>query len=574
MVTKNRKITLIIFLIFLMILGISPVFADSFPKIRELPSKSVSLDNDVFRNNNSNIIKSKDIAKKLEKNVNTTNYSDSVSLKGGISEIKAIVGKEVVVKFDKPIIRVSIANDFADFKVISPTELLINGRKSGETSLIVWGEKGDAVVFNLFIQSSSVNLKQSFLNEVKKIAPYEDVKIDFVSTGTDEKGNSSDSAKLKVIMTGKLSSKTINDRIKGLAESYGFNLIDMTESLTPQVMISLKIVEINRTKLKKKVSDYSHGSSSDTYMKDTFGREKYAEEQIPVYQSQPIYGDPANPDRITAYDQIPTGNYTTKTYTGNKAVNFLAQFLDEGEQVMSKQTTFDNNGFSFWKWSFDNGGETSQIVQSLRMAENEGVAQILAEPKLMAINDQQATFQAGSDIPTPSGRDEYGRLTVEYKKIGINVMFKPIILENSGRILLEINPDMTEVAVDIATPTIEGFPVYTFKTRNTKTKVELQDNETMVIGGLVQKRAISSKTKVPYIGNMPIVQNLLSLFNFLNISDLKVFKYPKVMGYDLSQKFGNLGNLSNNYSNNQEDTELMIFVTPTIVKPDASINGV
>jgi len=135
----------------------SASFAAEIPKIRELPSNPVSINNQMFTNDRNNIYKSKDITKKLEKNLSITETKTPTRLKGNISELKAIVGKSQLIKFDEPIKRISITDpSMADLVFISPKEMLINGKTGGETSLIIWGGSGDPVMFNLFVQSKSI----------------------------------------------------------------------------------------------------------------------------------------------------------------------------------------------------------------------------------------------------------------------------------------------------------------------------------------------------------------------------------------------------------------------------------
>lgn len=480
----------------------SAAFAADIPKIRELPSNSASLNNQVFKNDKDNIFKSKDITKKLEKNLSVTETKTTASLKGGISELKAVVGKSQLIKFDEPIKRVSITNpDLADLVIVSPKEMLVNGKTGGETTLIIWGESDDPVMFNLMIQNDSIN----FLKEVKKVAPNDDIKINFINSG--------DQKAMKVALSGRISSTITRDRLKELAKAYGYTLVDMTEALTPQVMISMKIVEINRTKIKNKSINSLNGPLTNESMTKTFGID------------------------VSAPKVDKDGNETI--VSGNEAVQIIQNLLKlTGDSFINKQTTFpDSNGFTFWKWNITGDNQTAQIF---KMAETEGLVSVLAEPRLMAIGDGKtvASFNAGQQIPIVKGRDEYGGLIIEYKDSGINVNFTPTILEESGRVLLKISPEINEPTAS-AISTIDGFPIYGFTTRKTDTTVELEDNQTMVIGGLIRKKADTQKTKFPYLSNLPII-----------------------------------GSLLNNSTYQKDETELMIFVTPTIIKPDDVVNGV
>lgn len=461
MLTKSKKITLITTLI---ILGINSVsIAEDVPKIRELPSNQATLNNQVFTNNRDNIYKSREITKKLEKNLNQNETKNTTRLKGGISELKAVVGKSQLIKFDEPVKRISITDpSLADLVIISPKEMLINGKTGGETSLIIWGESGNPVMFNLFVQNDSIN----FIKEVNKIAPNDDIKIDFVNTGSQ--------SGMKVALSGRISSVITRDKIKKLAEAYGYTFIDNTETLNPQVMLEVKIIEVSKN--------------------------------------------------------------TSKT-SGIKPILYVNNTDEKINSALTKLTynlKFNSDGS--YSGVIDNPSSNLEVI--LQKAESEGTAKILAEPRLMAINGQVASFNAGEQIPIVTGRDEYGGLIIEYKDSGVNVTFTPTILEESGRVLLKITPEINE-PTSSPLSTVDGFPIYGFTTRKTDTTVELEDNQTMIIGGLIRKKSDIKKTKFPYLSHIPIIGSILDDSTYKN-----------------------------------DDTELMIFVTPTIIKPDDVVNGV
>lgn len=232
--------------------------SDDVPKIRELPSNQNSLDNKIFKNDTNDIYPTKDITQKSQKiNAKIQDETKTTPLKGEISELKAIVGKSQLINFDEPLKRISIANkDIADLVLISPKEMLINGKKGGETSLILWGEKGDPKMFTLFVENDSIN----FLKEIKKITPNDNIKVKFI--------NSTDQNSLKVLITGHLASTKTREKIKNLVTAYGYTLVDMTEAFTPQVMLSLKVVEIDKTKIKNKTFNYITGTNTNAIMQN------------------------------------------------------------------------------------------------------------------------------------------------------------------------------------------------------------------------------------------------------------------------------------------------------------------
>ncbi|HBG48138.1 MAG TPA: hypothetical protein DDW90_01235, partial [Cyanobacteria bacterium UBA9971] len=230
----RNDISILLTTLILIVLSISSaVFAAEIPKIRELPSNPVSINNQMFTNDRNNIYKSKDITKKLEKNLSITETNTPTRLKGGISELKAIVGKSQLIKFDEPIKRISITDpSMADLVFISPKEMLINGKTGGETSLIIWGGSGDPVMFNLFVQGKSIYNYDNFVKEVRKLVPNDDIKIELFNSG--------DKSSTQVALSGRISSTIKMEKIKKLFTAYGYTLVDNTETLTPQIMLEVK----------------------------------------------------------------------------------------------------------------------------------------------------------------------------------------------------------------------------------------------------------------------------------------------------------------------------------------------
>ena len=463
----RNDISILLTTLILIVLSISSAsFAAEIPKIRELPANPVSVNNQMFTNDRNNIYKSKDITKKLEKNLSITETNTPTRLKGGISELKAIVGKSQLIKFDEPIKRISITDPaLADLVFISPKEMLINGKMGGETSLIIWGASEKPVMFNLFVQSKSIYNYDNFVKEVRKLVPNDDIKIELFNSG--------DKTNTQVALSGRISSTIKMEKIKKLFTAYGYTLIDNTETLTPQILLEIKIVEI--TKSNNKTSR----TKPTLFINNT--------------------GD---------------------------AINALTKF--------TYNLKFNPDG----SYSGVIDKPDSNLQLNLEKAESEGSAKVLAEPRLMAINGKAATFTSSDQIPIVTGRDEYGGLLIEYKSVGINVGFTPTILEESGRILLDIKPDISDYAT-AALATVDGFPVYKITTRSTSQIVEIEDTKTIVIGGLIRRKSDLQKTNVPFFGHLPIIGNILGDSTYTNT-----------------------------------ETELMIFVTPTIIKPDDVVNGV
>ncbi len=174
------------------------------------------------------------------------------------------------------------------------------------------------------------------------------------------------------------------------------------------------------------------------------------------------------------------------------------------------------------------GGDT-EVRTFLRIARQKGLAKILAEPTLVARSGQKASFLVGGEVPLlePSG---LGTVSVELKPFGVGIDFLPTVL-GPGRIHLETTSEVSEPD-DTLGIQVQDIFVPGFTTRRASTAVELADGQSFVIAGLLEDRVTSVMEKVPGIGDIPILGALFQ-----------------------SQEF------------QRNETELVIIVTPHLVKP-------
>jgi pilus assembly protein CpaC len=165
--------------------------------------------------------------------------------------------------------------------------------------------------------------------------------------------------------------------------------------------------------------------------------------------------------------------------------------------------------------------------------EAEGLVKVLAEPTLIALSGQNASFLAGGEYPVPvdSGDDS---ISIEFKSYGVGLSFKPIVLSNN-RINIHVQPEVSELDFSTFQTTNEGLVVPGLKTRKASTMVELADGKTFVIAGLIKNNVRDVIQKYPVLGDIPIIGLLFRSKTF-----------------------------------QQEETELLIMVTPHLVKPEDS----
>ncbi|MBB1648267.1 type II and III secretion system protein family protein [Delftia sp. UME58] len=175
--------------------------------------------------------------------------------------------------------------------------------------------------------------------------------------------------------------------------------------------------------------------------------------------------------------------------------------------------------------AFSGAGITTQ----LSILEGNGLARVLAKPTLLAHTGQSASFLAGGELPIPvPSRD--GNVAIQYKEFGIKLQLTPTILSDE-RIALKVSPEASDLDFGSGV-TISGVSVPGVRTRRADTMVELADGESFIIGGLVSRNTTSNVSKVPLLGDLPV-----------------------------------LGTFFKNLNYSQEETELVIIVTPRLVHP-------
>jgi pilus assembly protein CpaC len=178
-------------------------------------------------------------------------------------------------------------------------------------------------------------------------------------------------------------------------------------------------------------------------------------------------------------------------------------------------------------FGFNAGGTSwTGFVDALK---EENLAKVLAKPTLMALNGQEAAFLAGGEFPIPVPQ-AFGLITIQFKKFGVGLVFTPNILD-SKHISLNVAPEVSELDFSNALRT-QGFVVPAISTRRAATTIELADGQSFAIGGLLRDNVRESVKKVPFLGEVPI-----------------------------------LGALFRSSSFQKNETELVIIVTPHLVKP-------
>lgn len=169
------------------------------------------------------------------------------------------------------------------------------------------------------------------------------------------------------------------------------------------------------------------------------------------------------------------------------------------------------------------------VASALDLAENDGLVTTLAEPNLTALSGETASFLAGGEIPIPISQ-ALGTISVEYKQYGISLSFTPTVLSD-GRISMRVRPEVSQLS-DAGSVTLNNFTIPGITTRRAETTVELGSGQSFMIGGLLNNSHNNTINKAPFLGDLPILGTLFR-----------------------SNKF------------QRSESELVIVVTPYLVKP-------
>lgn len=174
------------------------------------------------------------------------------------------------------------------------------------------------------------------------------------------------------------------------------------------------------------------------------------------------------------------------------------------------------------------------FTSALRFLEDEGLARILAEPRLVTLSGQEASFLAGGEFPIPVPNED--GITIEFREFGVALRFTPVVMSD-GRISLRVAPSVSDIVSTSSFPAAfagQGGQILVpnLSTRKLETTVQMHDGQTLALAGLLQDNLRQTVSKVPGLGNLPII-----------------------------------GSLFRSTAYQQEKTDLLIAVTPHLVKP-------
>ncbi len=429
------------------------------------------------------------------------------------TEILLSIGEGQLITLPTNVVDVWTSNpEVADVYVSNPRQIHLYGHGFGEATVFATTASGQVVY------STNLRVAQNLtsIDRMLKLAmPDASVKVTTagqlaVLTGTVATPDDSEQAERLV-----LAMLNPGIDVTSTGAQLKISVINRLRTATPlQVNLQVKIAEVSRSLAK------SIGVNLLT--RDTTGGFQFNVAQgrnfssiatqdltpLPKLDASSIYGLPKG--SITLPFDPKTGQFITQ---GATVADFKNLALGAGKTSL---------GFLGHLFGID-------VASALDLAENNGLVTLLAEPNLTAMSGETASFLAGGEFPIPVSQS-LGQVSIEYKQFGVSLAFTPTVLAD-GRISMRVRPEVSQLSTEGAV-TLNGFTVPGLNTRRTETTIELGSGQSFMIGGLMQNNNSNSIDKAPGLGDVPV---LGALFR------------------------------SNGYRRSQ--TELMIIVTPYLVKP-------
>ncbi len=388
----------------------------------------------------------------------------------GVNEVSSINlnvtwGKAEIVNLPDNVSDILVANpDIVDVQAVKADRLYVVGRNIGDTNIIVLDRSGN-VVKRIDVHVS-YDL-QAIQLLVDNLFPNENVKISSIHD--------------QILLTGTVSNPDVAGRVSSLVAHYVGDLQDADNKSIDelianmlevrgeqQVMLKVRIIEAERSVIKELGVDLKSNDPNELAVSTLFGT-------IPPSS----IGD------------------------SGKALSFgsgngLALTQDA---IGSASAFFDSN--------ISGIGMLGLFLEAL---DEENLVNILAEPNLTAVSGQQAGFLAGGEFPVPTGRDQFGNITVEFREFGVSLNFKPIVLSDD-RINLQLNTEVSSLnnsnAVVLADLTIPGLDI-----RRAETTIEMPSGGSLMIAGLLQSQTAQGLAGLPGIKDTPVLGDLISSESF------------------------------------------------------------
>lgn len=340
----------------------------------------------------------------------------------------------------------------------SPYQLVITGKAAGTSSLVVWDETGQSILYNVLADLDVSGLQES----LAKALPGDNVQVKAIAG--------------RVYVSGVVGSDAAVDEVVKLASSYSKEVVNslvVDPRHIPQVELRVRIAELDRTKLTQfGINFFSVGKNAGAITTQGFGPPSFS--QIGGNGTQALIQDVLN------------------LFYFNADLNLGA---------------------------------------TMRALQDKGILQVLAEPNLTAVEGQAAKFLAGGEFPYPVIQGSNGgftSVTIQFRPYGVRLEFTPYV-NPDGTIRLRVAPEVS--ALDYTNSVkISGYTIPAISTRKAETEIELQNGQSFAISGLLDHRLTDDFSKIPGIGDIPVLGQLFRSRNLSHsVNELIVIVTPTIV---------------------------------------------
>jgi pilus assembly protein CpaC len=376
----------------------------------------------------------------------------------GAAPLRVMVGKSLLINTTERLKRISVTDPLiADVMVVAPTQILVHGRAAGEVSLLIWDELERSRSFDLRVD---VDVSAA-AEEEKRVFPDEQIEVT--------------PSRSAIVLSGHVTTEDISKRAGMIAEAYSKNVVNVL-TFGPvgaqEILLEVKFAEVDRTAVLQLGSNFFLPGAGHTTAISSTGQ----------------FGGTS----------VSTSGTTTATNGGTTTTTTAST---------PPQINISNALNLFLFRSDINFGAVIEALQQ------KSLLQILAEPNLIAVNGKEASFLAGGEFPFPIVQPGQGftAVSISFKEFGVRLRFTPVIMPN-GNIHLRVVPEVSELDFTNGL-SISGFTVPALSTRRADTEFELQDGQSFVIAGLMDNRLTNIASKMPGLGDIPILGNLFKSKN-------------------------------------------------------------
>ena len=404
--------------------------------------------------------------------------------------VMVTLGKSQDVRTGTSFVDVMVGDpDVADVNPLTDHTLSILGKKIGTTRVQVYAEGKKLIgIFDVEVSYDITRLA----NELKRRFAGSHLQASSVNG--------------RIMLSGEVADAATLDKAVTIARQFGPEIINSVSVSSPQqVMLEVRFIEISRTASRELGVQWNR-----------FGGNSIANigNQVPAGQL-PI---------------TPSGGNSTFNNVGQSATNGGVNTPAPGPLMTSAAVAAGvlsgASPFGFAIARIAGGGVLTDVA--INALEQKGVARSLAEPNLVALSGDTASFLAGGEYPIPVSGN-LGQINVDYKKYGVGLAFTPTVLAH-GLINLKIEPEVSSIDYTHPVAISATVSVPSLIVRRASTTVELRDGQSFVLGGLLQSNNQNSIDQLPWLGSVPVLGALFSSKSYQkNETDLVIVVTPHLV---------------------------------------------